>query len=417
MKVCLLGGSFASMNLGLEALTRSLASSVWDAEPEAEISIFDFVRGSDLQSTPTARGMRTVRRHGLNPGRRYWRTDTLSTMEVMASLGLALGPGLRDLRAADVVIDISGGDSFTDLYGERRMGTQSRIKELVLRLGKPLVLGPQTYGPFNHQTSQERAARILRAAHQVWARDEDSATRARATGGEHLNVHTGVDLAFALPKTLHEPLLEQLGAFGGGEVVGLNVSGLLWFQSRDPESSLGLTVDYPRMVQGIVEGLFERGVQGIVLVPHVLEPEGSYESDREASQLLRSRLPAEAQARVRVLQGPYGASEVKGLMSQLSWFAGSRMHATIGALSSAVPTVGLAYSLKFKGVFESAGAGSSVVELRELSTEAAIEQTLTAYDQRESLSESLPHSAERLRSAATRQVAQMVSAVRESGGD
>ena len=43
MRVCILGGSFASGNLGLEALTCALVNGIWRAAPEARITAFDFV--------------------------------------------------------------------------------------------------------------------------------------------------------------------------------------------------------------------------------------------------------------------------------------------------------------------------------------------------------------------------------------
>jgi colanic acid/amylovoran biosynthesis protein len=82
---------------------------------------------------------------------------------------------------------------------------------------------------------------------------------------------------------------------------------------------------------------------------------------------------------VLVPEGSYSASEAKALIRSLSWFAGSRMHATIAGLSSGTPTVGLAYSLKFSGVFASAGCSQSSLDLRELSTEAAVEASMSLF--------------------------------------
>jgi polysaccharide pyruvyl transferase WcaK-like protein len=47
------------------------------------------------------------------------------------------------------------------------------------------------------------------------------------------------------------------------------------------------------------------------------------------------------------------------------------MHATIGALSSGVPALALAYSGKMQGVFETCGMGHCVLDLRESFSESA----------------------------------------------
>jgi hypothetical protein len=54
-------------------------------------------------------------------------------------------------------------------------------------------------------------------------------------------------------------------------------------------------------------------------------------------------------------------------------FIGSRMHACIAALSQGVPTVGLAYSDKFRGVFESLGLERLVADLRALEAGEVVE--------------------------------------------
>ena len=52
------------------------------------------------------------------------------------------------------------------------------------------------------------------------------------------------------------------------------------------------------------------------------------------------------------------------VLARLDWFAGARMHATIGAFSSGVPTLGLGYSDKAQGVFEECGLSGHVADLR-----------------------------------------------------
>jgi colanic acid/amylovoran biosynthesis protein len=53
---------------------------------------------------------------------------------------------------------------------------------------------------------------------------------------------------------------------------------------------------------------------------------------------------------VRILPNTLNASQLKQVISQLRFFIGARTHATIAALSSGVPTVSIAYSVKAKGI-------------------------------------------------------------------
>jgi colanic acid/amylovoran biosynthesis protein len=381
MRVALLGGSFKSRNLGLEALTTSLINSIWRHAPEADICVFDFVRKAGPHPVQTQEGERSVMRFGLNDSRRLWSNTTLRRMEWGVKWPLLDGAGLRALRTANLVIDISGGDSFTDLYGERRLRAMCRVKELVLGMGVPLVLGPQTYGPFRSEEAQRRARAILLGARQVWARDVESQRRAEELvgGRSSFSCRLGVDLAFALPAA---PCSEVGGvslAGLGQEAVGLNVSGLLWNGGAAQASALGLSVDYRAMITALVSKLLESQAGPLVLVPHVLEGLESEESDPRAAREVLAVVQPTARDRVLVPEGSYSASEAKALIRSLSWFAGSRMHATIAGLSSGTPTVGLAYSLKFSGVFASAGCSQSSLDLRELSTEAAVEASMSLF--------------------------------------
>ncbi|MFM7404166.1 MAG: hypothetical protein ACKO1N_08780 [Erythrobacter sp.] len=52
------------------------------------------------------------------------------------------------LRACDVVFDIGGGDSFSDIYAARRFWLIIGSKIAAQRAKGPLILSPQTIGPF-----------------------------------------------------------------------------------------------------------------------------------------------------------------------------------------------------------------------------------------------------------------------------
>lgn len=102
----------------------------------------------------------------------------------------------------------------------------------------------------------------------------------------------------------------------------------------------------------------------LVLVPHVIRPEGDPESDWEACRNLELQLDQDYEGRVVTLPQTYGATELKWVISQFDWFAGARMHATIAGFSSGVPTLGLGYSDKAEGVFTQCGLEQDVVDLR-----------------------------------------------------
>ena len=53
---------------------------------------------------------------------------------------------------------------------------------------------------------------------------------------------------------------------------------------------------------------------------------------------------------ITLISPKYSAAETKWIISQMTLFAGARTHSTIAALSSGVPTLSFAYSIKARGI-------------------------------------------------------------------
>jgi polysaccharide pyruvyl transferase WcaK-like protein len=275
------------------------------------------------------------------------------------------------------------------------------MKALALELGLPLVLLPQTYGPFLRAGSQEKASRVTRQASMAWARDADShKILAELLGDDYSQDRhpIGVDMAFALAPRPRASLLDLLAAkrSADGPLVGVNISGLLVNSGSEGRRSLGIELNYPLLVQRVVTALVEAGAGHVFLVPHVLTPGSAPdpESDPQACQALLKILSPDVRSRVSMVPGPFSAVEIKAFISELDWFTGTRMHATIAALSTGVPTTALAYSAKFRGVFDLCGSQEQVIDLRTGSLEDCLKRALSGYDQRQTqkaiLAERLP---------------------------
>ncbi len=401
-RLCIAGAAPTTRNLGVEALLHSAAAGLGRRFPGAQLTVFDFGTGSGPLDLDLAAGPLRVERVAASNSKRFWAPECMKTQRLAGRLG-PLGnslPAVRALRGASALFDVSGGDSFTDLYGAKRFWTSTHPKLLCLEQGTPLVLLPQTYGPFETPKLRAVAENSVRGAAAAWARDERSFATLKEMLGQDFDParhRLGVDMAFGLePKDPGRSLCAQLDAWleqGDRPVAGINVSGLIYKDPRAAAERYGFRADYAELVRGLVQGLVERGAR-VVMVPHVLAPAGRPESDPEACVQVTAEIPSRYAGDVCVLEPPYGAAEVKHVLHRLDWFCGTRMHATIGALSGGIPTAAIAYSLKFQGVFDGLGVGTSVVDPRALETGPALEALLAAYDRREAdaavLAESVP---------------------------
>ena len=274
-------------------------------------------------------------------------------------------PYLAVLRDSDLVVDIGEGDSWSDIYGNTRFAFQAGTKAAALALGKPLVLAPQTIGPFAHPVRRRIADALMNRARAVFSRDGLS-TAYMASRKLKSDTAEFIDVAFRLPFTQAEKAGDRVR-------VGINVSGLLYMGGYTRANEFGMTIDYVDYSHRLIEAMLARGAE-VHLILHVLG-EG-VDDDQVPVPALTTRY-----SDLKVSPAFRFASEAKSYMSGLDFVVGGRMHATIGAFSARVPVVPVAYSRKFNGLYDTLGY-PHYVDGRALDTDTALTRTLAAFDDR-----------------------------------
>ena len=302
-RVLILWADDQSPNLGVRVLARGtaeLARSVW---PEAQITFHNY--GSRRPELPIGR---------------------------LRSLILERFTGRRGMqrwfRGFDVVIDTRSGDSFTDGYGLHRHATMTAVGLFAAQAGSPVVLGPQTIGPFSSRIGRALARATLRSVAVVLARDSASAAVATALGSPVPAPTTDVVFSLAPPPP----------SMASRDVI-FNVSGLLW--NENPHVDFG---QYRSTVEHIARELLDRG-RHLTLLPHVVHS-GNEDSDIAATHELARRLDGEPGHPIEVVV-PVDLDDARAIIASGRVVIGSRMHACLNALSVGVPAVPLAYSDKF----------------------------------------------------------------------
>jgi colanic acid/amylovoran biosynthesis protein len=419
LNLCLMGASTDTGNLGVTALCLSIVGGIARRAPDASLTVFDNRRGDGHESASFAGQPFRFRRSGLHDSRRLYRPESLWNVRVASLLGWPENAAAQALRDADAVLDVTGGDSFTDLYGPRRFRSGCAAKRLALAHSGGLVLLPQTYGPFRGQRTQREAADVVAGAECAWARDAASFDVLRSLLGGAFDAErhrSGVDVAFRLePAAPRLPLTPQLRRWLAPDrdapVVGINVSGLTHVYPEQARRDYGLRADYRATIRGVLQRFLERSDARVVLVPHVLTPPGHFESDGEACRHAVATLGGRAFDRVAVAPD-LDAAEAKWLIARTDWFSGTRMHSTIAALSSGVPAAALAYSGKTRGVFGTCGVAEHVADLRELGTDEAIAAVWRSWEARDEAAAALAQALPGVLAAADAQMDEIVATCR-----
>ena len=261
------------------------------------------------------------------------------------------------IKTMDAVFDGSYGDGFTGIYGTARNGIQVMRKQIVYWSGKPLFLLPQTFGKYKFPF-KSWSKKVIKKADLAYARD-DTAQLLSGCG-----VKTTSDMAFLLPYD------KSLYKFDGGKKrFGIGVSSLLW--DEETGKHFNLKVDYKKFYKYLIKYLLEEKDYQVHLIPHVIDkehynaPENDCRSCDELAKLFAGK--------VIVAPAFDTALEAKSYISNMDIFMGSRMHSTIGAISSGVITIPFSYAHKFESLYSKIGY-DYVISATKLNTDEALTQ-------------------------------------------
>jgi polysaccharide pyruvyl transferase WcaK-like protein len=430
LRVGLFGCSLDTGNRGVSALGVSTISALTHMNPATRVTLFDYGEGIRNYTLHGRDRDVTVRQLGSFHSRRYYRPSNLSQMRLAARLGLRrVHPMLRHFNEFDVIMDVSGGDSFSDIYGAYRFTGVTLPKLLALEMRIPLILLPQTYGPYQDPKVAATAAHVLKNATQVWARDTHSMAVARDLLGDVFDPSKhlcGVDMAFGLDVVppADERLVERVHRHRASAdlLVGLNISGLLYNGGDDGTSTepnadrnrFGFLDSYADIIDPLLRRLVAIPGVRVLLVPHVTAHMDPDSGDAAANRKALARLPDADRDRVMLVPGDLGPSEVKWVVGQCDWFCGTRMHACIAALSQGVPCTSIAYSQKTQGVFETAGVDDGVVDPRRSRAPEIVDAVVAGLERRAATAASLDQRLPRLREKLVEQHRLIVQAARRN---
>ncbi len=405
-RVCILGATFNTPNMGVSMLAAGAIRCVLHRFPNAKIALLDYAKEDShfdfsFDGKPTP-----IQLINLRFSKKVYLANNIALLLLFTLASRLLPAGLRmrllsrnrymkEILASGLVFALSGGDSFSDIYGLGRFIYVSLPQLLVLLAGKRLICLPQTIGPFRSPVVRSVAKYILSRCEVIYSRDQTSlaATRRLLNRSESDDrLRFCYDLAFDVDPVKPQRMeIEGLPKWTSNTppLVGFNVSGLLLAGGYTQKNMFQFQVNYETLVTRMIEFLVEEKSATVLLIPHVFGPAGDLESDPGACDAIFQKLRPKYEGRIGIARGSYRYDEIKYLIGMSDFFVGARMHACIGAVSQHIPTVPIAYSDKFAGIMQAIGSGDFVVDPRRMTLEEMIATLGRAYDQRPSLQSQL----------------------------
>ncbi|WP_348699992.1 polysaccharide pyruvyl transferase family protein [Duganella fentianensis] len=336
-------------NRGCEALVRSSVATLRAQIPDAHFLVpsLDPERDSAQWPDAAAQGIEFVPSPAL-PSSFKWRgrlCRRLPWLKVLAWPSLAGRADLEPyLKRADLVVSI-GGDNISLDYGLESLFMFVGVAERAIELGKRVALWGASVGPFSSDARVERQLSVhLRKLDMVSIRESHSLAYLKSIGVE-ANVVAVADSAFALDRI--EVDVAPFWPIQGSEgVLGLNVSPLI----EKTYARSGRSGTVAQETVAFIEWVLANTSMSVLLVPHVVPLDGaSGNNDEIYLDAIRQQV-LNGGERVKIAPAGLNACELKDIIARCTLFIGARTHATIAALSTCVPTVSIAYSVKARGL-------------------------------------------------------------------
>jgi len=267
---------------------------------------------------------------------------------VLASRVLERFPPMKVHRALDdaVALLALGGDNLSYDYGFLATLLFFSPLHAAIHRGDPTIVWAASIGPFSSRPKWEkRFADILRRIDLITVREPVTQDYLDEIGVRD-NVRRVADPAFILPACPTQLPDEIERALQAG-AIGINLAPIM---RRYNNLSARKWMD--KAVEMLAE-VRRKTSCPIVLIPHVMMSPRIFpdNDDYGFMRALLDRLPPDARDEVFLYDARHDSSkQIKWVISRLRVFAGSRMHSTVAAWSSCVPTFCIGYSVKSKGL-------------------------------------------------------------------
>jgi polysaccharide pyruvyl transferase WcaK-like protein len=304
---------------------------------------------------------------------------------------------LKEYYDADLIVDISM-DHLNDIFGIIPVLEHSRDILLGRLLGKPVVIYAQSIGPYNGKFSGWIAKQALNRVSLITVRERLSYQCLNDIGVKNPPIYVTADPAFLLtpaPDDRVQVIMSELGIDQSHPIVGMAVpEGPLLNAQKWRGYKRILRSAYhmlrfllPESLFTVLEKLVQRGQYfsrlrttgrkstidtivkiidfvtteigaSVILIPHVLLPEGALrqESDARTTVIEAHELVA-TKSRVVPVVGKYTAEELKGIIGRCDILISFKMHAAIAGISQCIPTMVVGNHPKFRGIMQMLGQG------------------------------------------------------------
>lgn len=292
---------------------------------------------------------------------------------------------LKTYLQSDIVLSANGGDSFTDIYSSffgKITGLSFYPYITLSLLNRPHIFLPQTITPFKSQLIKHIAKFILNKSTLIMAREKETAKYLETIGIDEKKIFLVPDMAFVMEPCDLEITTKILWVEGIKEnqrIIGIALRDII----KDGNLNEATYKEYVTVMGKLIDYLIECFDVAVLLIPH---------SGIKYSKRINKDVLSKIKNKNKIYsldRREYSTEELKGIIGRCELFIGTYMHSNIASLSMSVPTIGLSYSHKFKGIFEMLEQEKYVCNLKDLTYADLISKVDDAWNKRERIKKEL----------------------------
>jgi polysaccharide pyruvyl transferase WcaK-like protein len=291
---------------------------------------------------------------------------------------------------------ITGGPGIIPFFSYPYMPFLGKI------LGRPLVIYGSSISPFRQSRSflWRGVKFVLKRIDLITLRDNASYQNLKDIGLQTNYISVTADLAFLLQPAPEERIAEIMKQEGIEEsfepLIGITITRMIASKAHqelnNPDRAYHKHIG---MFAEVIDNLTDTLDATVIFIPHCIGF-GEKLDDRIAAKDIFMR--CKNKERVKVITNEYSAAELKGVIGQLDFFIGERVHSVIGAMSMGLPSIVISFSADQRlGIIRMLGQDDAICYVENLNSEALLSKVYDSWSKRDKIKEELKSQTEIMR--------------------
>ena len=284
------------------------------------------------------------------------------------------------LSQSDIIVVCGGG-----FLGGKKFDSLMHIFQIYVNtiFKKPVIVMGTSIEPVKNRIIKNITEFVLKKVDHVFARETITYSYLN-TFIENEKISLIPDMAFMLDdKSFNNDLIKELKD-KNNIIYGITVRN--WKFPNLKENSESLMRNYMDSITQMMTKFINEENAYFVFVPQVTVDTGN---DTIVAKKIKEMLNIDIRDHFIILENDISPLEIKGLISNFSFFIGTRMHSNIFATSMKIPTVAIAYEKKTNGIMETLDMSEYIVEIDDITKESLIQKILLLKQNEETVKKSL----------------------------